>query len=101
MQQERHRQDPAFGLEAGGHSWHDRRRELAGLELAAPITDASGTEVARITKTREGLAKTMFTSAGNYVVQIHLASARGAAAVLVSPPARRRHGAQAESPGLS
>ena len=35
------------------------------------ITDSSGTEVARITKTWEGLAKTMFTSADNYVVQIH------------------------------
>lgn len=35
------------------------------------ITDASGTEVARITKTWEGLAKTMFTTADNYVVQIH------------------------------
>jgi len=29
------------------------------------------TEVARITKTWEGLAKTMFTTADNYVVQIH------------------------------
>ncbi len=35
------------------------------------VTDASGTEVARITKTWEGLAKTMFTTADNYVVQIH------------------------------
>jgi uncharacterized protein YxjI len=35
------------------------------------IQDASGTEVARITKTWEGLAKTMFTTADNYVVQIH------------------------------
>jgi uncharacterized protein YxjI len=35
------------------------------------ITDESGTEVARITKTWEGLAKTMFTTADNYVVQIH------------------------------
>jgi hypothetical protein len=35
------------------------------------IEDAAGTEVARITKTWEGLAKTMFTSADNYVVQIH------------------------------
>ena len=31
----------------------------------------TGTEVARITKTWEGLAKTMFTTADNYVVQIH------------------------------
>ncbi|MGX7823913.1 phospholipid scramblase-related protein [Actinokineospora sp. 24-640] len=35
------------------------------------ITDQGGTEVARITKTFEGLAKTMFTSADNYVLQIH------------------------------
>jgi uncharacterized protein YxjI len=35
------------------------------------ITDGSGTEVARITKTWEGLAKTAFTTADNYVVQIH------------------------------
>ncbi len=35
------------------------------------ILDAGGTEVARIKKTFEGLAKTMFTTADNYVVQIH------------------------------
>ena len=35
------------------------------------VTDAAGTEVARITKTFEGLAKTMFTTADNYVVQVH------------------------------
>jgi len=35
------------------------------------IQDNSGTEVARITKTWEGLAKTMFTTADNYVLQIH------------------------------
>jgi uncharacterized protein YxjI len=35
------------------------------------IVDAAGSEVARITKTWEGLAKTMFTTADNYVVQIH------------------------------
>jgi uncharacterized protein YxjI len=35
------------------------------------IQDSTGTEVARITKTWEGLAKTMFTTADNYVVQIH------------------------------
>jgi uncharacterized protein YxjI len=35
------------------------------------IQDGSGTEVARITKTWEGLAKTMFTTADNYVVQLH------------------------------
>lgn len=35
------------------------------------IVDHSGAEVARITKTWEGLAKTMFTTADNYVLQIH------------------------------
>lgn len=35
------------------------------------IEDSAGTEVARITKTWEGLAKTLFTTADNYVVQIH------------------------------
>jgi len=35
------------------------------------ITDEGGTEVARITKTWEGLAKTLFTTADNFVVHIH------------------------------
>ena len=35
------------------------------------IKDQTGREVARITKTWEGFAKTMFTTADNYVVQIH------------------------------
>jgi hypothetical protein len=35
------------------------------------IRDETDTEVARVTKTWEGLAKTMFTTADNYVVQIH------------------------------
>jgi uncharacterized protein YxjI len=35
------------------------------------IQDGGGTEIARITKTWEGLARTMFTTADNYVVQIH------------------------------
>jgi uncharacterized protein YxjI len=35
------------------------------------ITDHTDTEVARVTKTWEGLAKTMFTTADNYVLQIH------------------------------
>jgi uncharacterized protein YxjI len=34
------------------------------------VLDAGGNEVARIKKTWEGLAKTMFTTADNYVVQI-------------------------------
>ena len=35
------------------------------------IVDHAEQEVARITKTWEGLAKTMFTTADNYVLQIH------------------------------
>jgi uncharacterized protein YxjI len=35
------------------------------------ISDASGREVARITKKWEGFARTMFTTADNYVVQVH------------------------------
>lgn len=35
------------------------------------INDAQGTEVARIKKTWEGLAKAMFTTADNYVVRFH------------------------------
>ena len=35
------------------------------------ITDHTNTEVARITKTYAGLARAMFTTADNYVVQIH------------------------------
>ncbi|MGY1615629.1 LURP-one-related/scramblase family protein [Geodermatophilus sp. SYSU D00691] len=35
------------------------------------VTDAGGTEVARITKTWEGLARTLFTTADNYVVHVH------------------------------
>ena len=59
-----------FGLIAGG--------QQIGLIQAEnwrawnfAILDGSGAEVARITKTWEGLAKTMFTTADNYVVQIH------------------------------
>jgi uncharacterized protein YxjI len=59
-----------FGLEAGGttvgsinaenwRAWNFR------------IEDHTGSEVARITKTWEGLTKTMFTTADNYVLQIH------------------------------
>jgi hypothetical protein len=35
------------------------------------VVDAAGTEVARITKTWEGLARTLFTTADNYVVHVH------------------------------
>ncbi len=35
------------------------------------VADHAGAEVARITKTWEGLARTMFTTADNYVLKIH------------------------------
>jgi uncharacterized protein YxjI len=59
-----------FGLHAGG----GRIGAINAENWRAwnfSITDESGAEVARITKTWEGLAKTMFTTADNYVVQIH------------------------------
>jgi uncharacterized protein YxjI len=59
-----------FGFEVGG--------QLIGSVNAEnwrawnfSIQDAAGREVARVTKTWEGLAKTMFTTADNYVVTIH------------------------------
>lgn len=59
-----------FGIEAGGQEIGT----INGENWRAwnfNIQDAGGNEVARITKTWEGLAKTMFTTADNYVVQIH------------------------------
>jgi uncharacterized protein YxjI len=59
-----------FGLEANGN----RVGGIQGENWRAwnfSITDGSGTEVGRITKTWEGLARTMFTTADHYVVQIH------------------------------
>lgn len=59
-----------FGLQAG-----ERRVGSINAENWRAwnfnLQDEAGTEVARITKTWEGLAKTMFTTADNYVVQIH------------------------------
>jgi uncharacterized protein YxjI len=59
-----------FGLEAGGHTYGLIQGENWRAWNFA-IYDHTNTEVARITKTWEGLAKTMFTTADNYVVQIH------------------------------
>jgi uncharacterized protein YxjI len=61
-----------FSMEAGGHAYGS----INGENWRAwnfNIRDHTDTEVARITKTWEGLAKTMFTTADNYVVQIHRA----------------------------
>jgi uncharacterized protein YxjI len=59
-----------FSLEAGGQVLGSINAEN-WRAWNFNIQDASGTEVARITKTWEGLAKTMFTTADNFVVQIH------------------------------
>jgi uncharacterized protein YxjI len=59
-----------FGLEAGGERVGAIRAEN-WRAWNFRIEDAAGREVARITKTWEGLAKTMFTTADNYVLQIH------------------------------
>jgi uncharacterized protein YxjI len=68
-------QDNVFGkihftLQAGGHTYGAIKAEN-WRAWNFRIEDHTGNEVARITKTFEGIAKTMFTSADNYVVQIH------------------------------
>ena len=68
-------QDNVFGkihftLQAGEHTYGSIRAEN-WRAWDFRIEDHTGTEVARITKTFEGLAKTLFTTADNYVVQIH------------------------------
>jgi uncharacterized protein YxjI len=59
-----------FALEAGGQTWGTINAEN-WRAWNFNIQDHTGTEVARITKTWEGLAKTMLTTADNYVVQLH------------------------------
>ena len=59
-----------FAFESGGQ----RVGAIKGENWRAwnfRIEDAAGTEIARVTKTFEGIAKTMFTTADNYVVQVH------------------------------
>ena len=59
-----------FGLLSGAQQVGELRAEnWRAWDFS--IVDATGTEVARIKKTFEGLARTMFTTADNYVVQIH------------------------------
>ena len=59
-----------FGLMAGTQQVGELRAEnWRAWDFA--IVDASGVEVARIKKTFEGIAKTMFTTADNYVIRIH------------------------------
>jgi uncharacterized protein YxjI len=68
-------QDNVFGkihftLQAGGYTYGSIRAEN-WRAWNFRIEDHTGNEIARITKTFEGIAKTMFTTADNYVVQIH------------------------------
>ena len=58
-----------FGLESGGRLLGSIKAEN-WRAWNFRIEDAAGNEVARVTKTWEGLAKTMFTTADNYVLQI-------------------------------
>ena len=59
-----------FSLQAGGHTYGSINAEN-WRAWNFRIDDHTGQEVARITKTFEGIAKTLFTTADNYVVQIH------------------------------
>ena len=59
-----------FNLEAGGQVYGSINAEN-WRAWNFNVADQAGNEVARITKTWEGLAKTMFTTADNFVVQIH------------------------------
>jgi uncharacterized protein YxjI len=59
-----------FSLQAGGHTYGAIKAEN-WRAWNFRIEDHTGVEVARVTKTFEGIAKTMFTTADNYVVQIH------------------------------
>ncbi len=59
-----------FSLEAGGSKLGSINAEN-WRAWNFRIDDHNGTEVARITKTFEGIAKTLFTTADNYVVQFH------------------------------
>ena len=59
-----------FSLQSGGHTYGTVNAEN-WRAWNFSIRDHADAEIARITKTWEGLAKTMFTTADNYVVQIH------------------------------
>jgi uncharacterized protein YxjI len=59
-----------FSFEAGGHTYGSVNAENWHAWNFS-VQDHAGAEVARITKTWEGLATTLFTTADNFVVQIH------------------------------
>lgn len=59
-----------FSMEAGGQQIGTLKAEN-WRAWNFSITDRSGTEVARITKKWAGLAKAAFTTADNYVLEVH------------------------------
>jgi len=59
-----------FGMEAGGYEVGSINAEN-WRAWNFSITDHTGVEIARITKTWEGLMTTMFTTADHYVVHLH------------------------------
>ena len=59
-----------FSLQAGGHTYGSINAEN-WRAWNFNIQDSTGQEIARITKTWEGVLTTMFTTADNYVLQIH------------------------------
>jgi uncharacterized protein YxjI len=59
-----------FGLESGGHTYGSIQAEN-WRAWNFSVQNHEGREIARVTKTFEGVAKTLFTTADNYVVQIH------------------------------
>ena len=59
-----------FGLEAGGQKLGSINAEN-WRAWNFNVQDATGTEIARVTKTWQGFSRAMFTNADNYVVQMH------------------------------
>jgi uncharacterized protein YxjI len=59
-----------FGLEANGHTYGTINAEN-WRAWNFSLQDHTGTEFGRVTKTWEGLAKNVFTTADNFVVQFH------------------------------
>ncbi len=72
-----------FGLEANGQRVGSIKAEN-WRAWNFRIEDNAGHEIARITKTFEGVAKTLFTTADNYVVQIHQRPAEPLNSLLVA-----------------
>jgi uncharacterized protein YxjI len=59
-----------FNLESGGRTWGTlNAQDWASWNFS--IQDYTGAEIARVSKTWEGFAKALFTTADNYVIQIH------------------------------